>query len=241
MSYIITIANIKGGSGKSTISMNLCTGLMEQSYRVLCIDTDFPQYSLSRYIGNRTDTGLHIECMSASDIATLNNIIEDKKEFYDFIIIDTPGALTEMTKHTHTLSNIIITPLNDSMLDLDLLMEVKNNMMTSNLGAYGSFMWELKKQRSLQGQITHWIVLRNRLSVLFNKNKEKMFGFLKKLSKNMGFTLLDGITERVVYKNHFDSGLTVFDMDSTHLTSSQLMARQEMRVIVNHVIECSEE
>lgn len=233
---IITIANLKGGSGKSTVSMNLAAGLLKNGHSVLCIDADAPQFSLFNYISNRNEDLLQMECVVAEDIVAIKQIIDSKKIYYEFILIDTSGSLSELNKEIHKLSDMLVTPLNDSMLDLDLIMKVSK---TSQLGAYGQFIWDLKKQRSMNGQSFDWIVVRNRMSSLYNKNKERMELSLKKIAKIMGFELLPGIIERVAYKNSFDTGMTVFDLDSKTLTNSQLMARQEMRLLVKTVINLS--
>lgn len=254
---IILIANLKGGSGKSTIAANMAVGLQKEGKDVFCIDIDSPQYSLSNYLNNRPDHLTHIEhttldtnLTQSEQIATL---LEEKSKYYDFIIIDTPGNLNALNQSLYVHADVLLMPLNDSLMDLDLIMKVMSadssanvdgvskvsSNTSSTLGAYGQFIWDLKKQKAMSGidKKLEWFVLRTRMAALFNKNKQRMENELKKLSKLLGFKLLPGILERVVYKNFFDQGITVFDLDLRSLTPSQAMARQEMRVLVHAVLD----
>jgi len=232
---IIGVANIKGGSGKSTTSMNLAAGLVTAGHPVFCVDCDDPQYTLKRYITNRTDDLAALECASIKTIEGLERIIDAKKDFCEYIIIDTPGSLNELNSKLHSMLDLLITPMNDSLLDLDLIVRVVDNK--SVLGPYGQFIWDIKKDFAMKGKKFNWIIFRNRLSSLYNKNKAKIDDSLRKASKLLGFELLSGLSERVIYKNAFDAGVTVFDLDQTNLTSSQVMAKHEIRMITRAILD----
>jgi chromosome partitioning protein len=79
-----------------------------------------------------------------------------------------------------------------------------------------------------------WIVLRNRLSPLYSKNKEEIHRILKSLSKRVGFRLLDGFCERVIFRELFIMGTTLLDLSDVgeSLTLSHIAARKELRSLM---------
>lgn len=254
---IIVVANPKGGTGKSTIAMHLLVGLSKQKYKVLGIDLDNPQYSLYSYSENRkryieqnteqstkeTQNIEEVSCISINDIDTLNETISNNQNM-DIIIIDTPGNMNELFAYAHNLMNVLVTPLNDSLFDIDVLVKASVNKngesaqsTGTKLGVYGNFIWEKKKERALGGSSFKWIVLRNRLNALFTKNKERIQSILSGLSKKIGFEISSGIMDRVVYKQAFDKGITVLDLETSKLTSSQLSARQEIRTLIHDILQ----
>jgi chromosome partitioning protein len=98
--------------------------------------------------------------------------------------------------------------------------------------------WDARKRRALRRQRpTEWFVMRNRLSVLDARNKREMERLLTALAARIGFRLVGGLSERVIYRELFLEGLTLLDLggERSELTLSQVAARQELRRIVVEV------
>ena len=188
--HVIVVGNEKGGSGKSTVSMHLIVSLLRGGLRVGTIDLDARQATLTRYIENRKTYaekhGItlpmpeHYPLLPSGDQPRdeeiLRGIIRDLQTRCDTIVIDTPGSDTYLSRAGHSYADTLITPLNDSFIDLDVLARVDpDTMQIKGYSHYAAMVFEVKKRRAVRdgGQIA-WVVLRNRLSHLTARNKQDM-------------------------------------------------------------------
>jgi chromosome partitioning protein len=133
-----------------------------------------------------------------------------------------------------------VTPLNDSFLDFDVLATLdQTNFGVTGESHYAEMVREARRQRRLvDGQLTDWIVVRNRLSTLSSRNKRLVGDGINELSKRMGFRSVDGFAERVVYREFFPRGLTALDdLDEetlgTRPNMSHVTAREEVITLLN--------
>ncbi|MBM3611153.1 MAG: ATPase [Alphaproteobacteria bacterium] len=256
--YIIVLGNEKGGTGKSTTAMHVMTALLRLGYKVGSIDIDARQGTLSRYIQNRETFAknydidlpmpLHyrlerskadsIKAAEAEDQTAFEKAILTLQDC-DFIVIDTPGHDLYLSRLAHSYADTLITPLNDSFIDLDVLAHLKSDSLElEKPSIYADWVWEQKKHRAVRdrGSID-WIVLRNRLSHIHAHNKEKMEGVLNTLAKRLAFRQVPGFSERVIFRELFLSGLTLLDLQDVGrpLTLSHVAAKQELRNLMNQI------
>lgn len=250
---VITVGNEKGGSGKSTTAMHLVVGLMRSGRRVASIDLDARQKSLTRYLDNRrahaVARGLDLPmpahetlpagAVSAAEIeGGLGEMLERLAADSEIVVVDTPGADSPVNRVAHSFADLLITPLNDSLLDLDVLARVDaGHVRILGPSHYAEMVWEQKMRRAKRdGGSIDWIVMRNRLSSLDARNKRQMAELLEELSRRIGFRTLPGLGERVVYRELFLSGLTMMDLREADggagLSLSHLAARQEVRSLI---------
>src|SRR5437868_11192314 len=253
--YIVVLGNEKGGSGKTTTCMHLIVSLLRLGFTVGSIDIDSRQRSLSRYLENRRQTMLkegvtlpqpqHV-VVQKSPFNIVQEAEEDERERFtkalsrliatnDFVVIDSPGSDTYLARVAHAYADTVITPINDSFVDLDVLATVDGQTMRIvKPSIYSEMVWEQKLQRAKRdGGSIEWIVMRNRLSNIDAKNKRFMTQVTTDLSRRIGFRVAPGFSERVIFREMFLQGLTVLDiMDaggSTSLSMSHIAARQEVR------------
>lgn len=256
--HIIVIGNEKGGCGKTTVAMHLAVGLLRMGFRVGCLDLDHRQQSLARYFANRRSwverTGVQLpmpllgvvkpspaELKSqavAEERATFDTHLREMGQQCDFVVIDCPGSDVPLARHAHTHADTLITPINDSLLDLDLLGQLDPvTWELKRAGIYSGLVWELRQER----RRTHksgidWLVTRSRLSALADRNKRKMAEVLPKMQKVLGFRLAEGFGERVIYRYLFLWGLTVLDLSQSgidmELTKSHQAAREEVTALL---------
>ncbi|MEM6603421.1 MAG: division plane positioning ATPase MipZ [Pseudomonadota bacterium] len=256
--HVIVIGNEKGGSGKTTTAMHINCSLLHLGFEVGIIDLDLRQRSFTRYMENRLswmdrrDVKLlmpryarvrksenpDLSNARAEDIAMTNAAI-DRLSDADFIVIDCPGADSPLSRAAHARADTVITPLNDSFVDFDLLAHVDPDTMEIVApSVYSEMVWESRKNkaRSNGGNID-WIVMRNRQSQVNARNKEKVGGVLNELSQRFGFRLAAGFTERVIYRELFLAGLTLLDLSERgtgmEMSMSHLSARQEVRNLLS--------
>ncbi len=251
---IIVVGNEKGGAGKTTSAMHLIISLLSLGFNVGSVDVDVRQLSLSRYLENRAATmkakGLTLPmpehyAIERSLKPTLAEIKQEEEErlvavframllHKDFIVIDTPGNNSILSQLAHSYADTVITPINDSFVDLDLLATVEpDSLKIVRPGIYSQMVWEQKMQRAKRdrGSID-WVVMRNRLSNTFAHNKRNVALVLDKLSQRIGFRHAPGFSERVIFRELFLQGLTLLDvMDNatTPISLSHVAARQELR------------
>ncbi len=132
---------------------------------------------------------------------------------YDFIVIDTPGSDSYLMRLAHSMADTLVTPINDSFLDFDVLGTVDPaTYSVTGESHYAEMVRDVRrKRRQIDGATTDWIVVRNRLSMIGSRNKQLVADSLKDLSLRLGFRSIDGFAERVVYREFFPRGLTALD------------------------------
>lgn len=253
--HVFVIGNEKGGSGKTTTSMHLMVGLLRLGFRVGSIDIDARQRSLSRYIENRKTTMAKEQVtlpmpshvvVAKSPYNIVQEAEEDERERFtrvlakllatcDFVIIDSPGNDTFLSRLAHSFADTVITPVNDSFVDLDVLAAVDGmTLKVQKPSIYSEMLWEQKLKRAKRdGGSIDWVVMRNRLSNIDARNKRQISRIMEDLAKRLGFRQAPGFSERVIFRELFLLGLTVFDVVETNksgtLSMSHLAARQEVR------------
>lgn len=252
---VIVVGNEKGGAGKSTVSMHLAVALMRMEQRVGIIDLDVRQRTLTRYLENRlrwmqstgsklpmpeiirvdASTERDLDTAEKEETARLNGAIDRLKQVSDFIIIDAPGGDTFLSRLAHTTADTLITPLNDSFVDFDLLGDVNpQTLEVIRPSFYSEMVWNCRKKKAQASRKPiDWVVMRNRVSPLEARNKQKVGEALSNLSKRIGFRLAPGLSERVIYRELFPAGLTLLDLtergSNVAFTMSHVAARQELR------------
>jgi chromosome partitioning protein len=254
VAHIIVVGNEKGGSGKSTTCMHVGTALVRMGHRVGALDLDLRQRSFGRYVENRNAfmarEGLTLPSIDYRDLPEADGATLDPGENpfdhrlstavaaleteCDFIIIDCPGSHTRLSQVAHSLADTLITPLNDSFIDFDLLARVDPE--TSKVigpSIYSEMVWNARQLRARAGlKPIDWIVLRNRLGAQQMHNKKKVGAALEQLSKRIGFRVAPGFSERVIFRELFPRGLTLLDLKDVgveNLNMSNIAARQELR------------
>lgn len=244
----IVFANEKGGTGKSTTAVHVAIALAYQGAKVGTIDLDPRQRTLHRYLENRAETerrrgielpGARFEVFNGSTIEELEALIAEVGEGMDFVIFDTPGRDDEFARHAATGADTLVTPLNDSFVDFDLIGQVDaETFKVRRLSFYAELIWEARKRRAMatikdQKREMDWVVVRNRVHHIEARNQKRIDQALTELSKRVGFRIANGLSERVIYRELFPSGLTLLDKGHLgELGTSHLVARQEMRALL---------
>lgn len=250
MAHIIVVGNEKGGSGKSTTSMHVATALARMGHRVGALDLDVRQRSFGRYLENR----MHFTASEDLDLPTprlgrlepetdgidpLSRAIEALEPDCDFILLDCPGSHTRLSQMAHTLADTLITPMNDSFIDFDLLARMSPDGKVLGPSIYAEMVWSARQMRGQAGAgPIDWLVLRNRLGTQAMHNKRKVGGALETLSRRIGFRVAPGFSERVIFRELFPRGLTLLDLKdigTEQLSMSNIAARQELRDLIQEL------
>jgi chromosome partitioning protein len=254
---VIVVGNEKGGAGKSTVALHMATALMHAGARVAVLDLDLRQQSLNRFFSNRrawlassgaklpepmTPAGPAAEILVRAPVneqaARFADVMGQALAMADFVMIDTPGADTVLSRRAHQSADLIITPLNDSFVDFDMLGVVDPvTLDLKKASLYSEAVWEARKIRAaVTRRMVDWVVLRNRLGGADPRNRRRLDERVQALSRRVGFRVGPGLRDRVIYRELFPFGLTIADLSAgvrpIPVSLAHVAARQELRALM---------
>ena len=243
--HFIVFANEKGGTGKSTTAVHTAVALAASGHRVAALDLDSRQRTLTRYLENRDATMRRLEIdLPQARYEVLENASEDALDEAlarlssdaDVIVVDTPGRDDPVARAAILKADTLVTPMNDSFVDLDLIGQVHpENFKIPKPSFYAELIWNSRTQRAkVTGKSVDWVVLRNRLQHIESHNLKRVGAALDELARRVGFRVIPGLGERVIYREHVPKGLTVLDLQQLgEVGIAHITARQELREMVS--------
>jgi chromosome partitioning protein len=221
--HVITFANEKGGVGKSTQAFHCAVTLAHRGMKVLVVDCDRRQQSLHRFLEARDGTAraLKVALPRPSHVvlekqsgALLTQEIERLGRGCDFVLIDLAGQDSPTARRAIALADTVVTPVNCSPTDLDALGRV--NPITHRFqqaGPFAEIVAALRAERMARGQPGFdWVVAKNRVRNCERRMIAAVDANLATISRHLGFRLIEGLTERVAYRELLSFGLTQFDL-----------------------------
>ena len=178
---VIVVGNEKGGSGKSTVAMHIAVALVKAGQRSppsisIPAEKFHPLHREPATWGERIERELdgprHL-CLDAAAGSESRNMrafvdaVDRLAQDYSFIVIDTPGHDGSLSRLAHSMADTLITPLNDSFVDFDVLGTVDpETFAVSNVSHYAKMVQEMRRYREQHdGGAIDWVVMRNRLSM----------------------------------------------------------------------------
>jgi chromosome partitioning protein len=258
--HVIVVGNEKGGAGKSTLSIHIAVALMKSGHKVACIDLDTRQQTMTRFFENRASWSKHaswpielprhcamgrgehndVRANEAEEFAAFAQAISDVEHDYEFVIIDTPASDSYLMRLAHSLADTLVSPLNDSYIDIDVFSRVHHDRERRGAVAqYADLVLQARrKRRIVDNGVIDWVMVRNRIASLATNNAKQIAISLGRLSRELGFRVADGLHDRVIFRELFPIGLTALDpieegASNGALTSSQMSARREIEDLVS--------
>lgn len=250
--HVIVVGNEKGGAGKTTVCMHIKAALQAAGKSVGTIDLDLRQRSLTRYMENRATligrrdlmlaehvaldlaTGGDLEARQEEEADAFVQALGRLRARHDFVIIDCPGNDSYLSRLAHASADTLVTPMNESFVDLDLLARINpETLAVESPSIYAEMVWSCRQARArAHGTPIDWVVLRNRTSHIHAKNRKRIEDILGQLAQRLSFREVDGLSERVVFREMFPAGLTLLDLTDEEagqsLTMSHVAARAEV-------------
>ena len=242
--HFIVFANEKGGTGKSTTAVHTAVALAATGHNVAALDLDSRQRTMTRYLENRDATmrrlNAHLPQASYNVLEdqsheALDGAIRELGETADVIVIDTPGRDDPIARAAILKADTLVTPMNDSFVDLDLIGQVHpENYKITRPSFYAELIWNSRTQRAKNtGKSVDWVVLRNRLQHIESHNLRRVGAALDELARRVGFRVIPGLGERVIYRELFPKGLTLLDIKQIgEVGLGHITARQELREMI---------
>jgi chromosome partitioning protein len=254
--HVIVFGNEKGGTGKTTTAMHIAVALLRLGYSVSAIDLDSRQRTFARYIENRKEFAARTRHelplpdvqvierakpsadTAAEEAARLADALVRARETAEFVVIDTPGNDTNLSRLGHAAADTLVTPMNDSFLDFDLLAKLDLELEIKSPSLYSEFVWDCRKRRLIASRANiDWVVMRNRVSSVEARNKRKVATAMERAASRIGCRVAPGFSERVIFRELFPLGLTMLDLPvpglAMPLTMSHIAARQEVRELLS--------
>ena len=243
--HFIIFANEKGGTGKSTTAVHTAIALAASGHRVAALDLDSRQRTMARYLENRDAT---IERLEADLPRAAFEVLEDHSESgldaaisrlaadADVIVVDTPGRDDPVSRAAILRADTLVTPMNDSFVDLDLIGQVDpDSFKVTRPSFYSELIWNSRTERAKStGKSVDWVVLRNRLQHVDSHNLRRVGAALDELARRVGFRVIPGLGERVIYRELFPKGLTLLDLQQLgEVGMGHITARQELREMIS--------
>ncbi len=257
--HVIVVGNEKGGAGKSTLSIHLAVALMKSGHKVACIDLDTRQQTLSRFFENRASWSKHaswpielprhcamgrgesddVRANEAQEFAAFAQAISDVEHDFEFVVIDTPASDSYLMRLAHSLADTLVSPLNDSYIDVDVFSRVHHDReRRGGVAHYADLVLQARrKRRIVDNGVIDWVMVRNRMASLSTNNAKQIAVSLGRLSRELGFRVADGLHDRVIFRELFPIGLTALDpieegAINGSLTASQISARREIEQLL---------
>lgn len=232
---LIVVGNEKGGVSKSTTNMHLCVALLKRGVSVGVIDLDPRQRSLMRYVEQRRafadargaalelpetaefklDVHQNIAIRDAHNLGRFRDAVATLFESCRVVLVDCPGANVYLARVAHMLADILVTPVGASLMDFDLLAKYDAQTQTySGMSHYAKSVWEARSLRAARNMPNaEWHVILNRFSPDTAPESHRVLPHLRVLSEKLSFTTSLGLAERPIYRDLFEHGLTVLDLD----------------------------
>lgn len=266
---VLVFGNEKGGVGKTTCAINLIAVLLEEGKKIATIDIDCRQSSLTSYLENRKNYNqhnpdnqvlmpfLHFHIKESTQKDSKAKQEEEQENFLkslelacresDYVIIDTPGNVTHLNELAHSKANKILTPITDSFLDFDVLAKVNpQNFNISSPSVYSNMVWQQKIKRAAasKGESKYnasieWLIIKNRTSSFNSINEKTINNILEKARMKLGFKIISGFSDRVIFRELILEGLSLMDLKRANykkkFTTSHLLAREELRNFINSI------
>src|SRR5947199_7693105 len=242
--HFIVFANEKGGTGKSTTAVHTAIALAASGHRVAALDLDARQRTMTRYLENRDATMRRLEkelpraayeVLEDHSEGGLAAAVERLSAQADAIVVDTPGRDDEVARLAILKADTLVTPMNDSFVDLDLIGQVHpENYKITKPSFYAELIWNSRTQRAKQsGKSVDWVVLRNRLQHIESHNLRRVGAAMDELARRVGFRVIPGLGERVIYREPLPKGLTLLDLPQLgEVGIAHITARQELREMI---------
>jgi chromosome partitioning protein len=257
--HVIVVGNEKGGAGKSTLSIHLSVALLKAGRRVATIDLDTRQRTLTRFFENRRSWSANanwpielpfhfaldrgesddVRQNEATEFALFADAIGAVEHDYEYVVIDTPASDSYLMRLAHSLADTLISPLNDSFIDVDVFSRVSHDRTRRGAVAhYADLVLEARRKRRLvDNGVIDWVMARNRMASLASNNAKQIAVSIARIGADLQFRVVEGLHDRVIFRELFPIGLTALDAieagaDNRALTASQQAARREIETLL---------
>lgn len=213
---IILIGGKKGGSGKSTITMNLASELARQKKDVMIVDTD-RQSSTAEWATERIRNKSTLpEIFCVQKYNEIHTTLLDLNKRYEYVLVDTAGRDAPELRSAMIVANKLLIPVRPSQLDLNTIPDMQKIIQESKLVN--------------PNLLTLAVLSMAPTNPIINEAKEAQ----EFLAEFPSITLLKTIVrDRKIYRDAVSEGLGVVEIDKTN--ESARKAKKEIQDLVKEI------
>lgn len=245
----IAIGSFKGGTGKTTIAAILGTALALRGYNTRIIELETSTKPLARFEACRDFSELaraavvdHRLTGGTPDVkdwqASFRQEASDaQRAGVDILIIDTGSVWRPEVIAAHLMADLIITTVTESPIDLYQFMPGEGPNMQS-VHPYSELIGLVRRNaEKLQRTNFEWALCINRRSHLRTRVGDSVHTRLSKFARSANVSLIDGLVDRVAYRNMMETGFTPLDeVSGEPVKKSYLAARTEINRLTGWVL-----
>lgn len=217
---IVSITNLKGGVGKSTLTQNLAVALSKKGINLCIADTDFEQKTSVKWSGVRSQMGEELNEIPVFLInpdSISDQVLNKLGKNYDLVLIDGTPALTELTTRIIIISDVVITPILASATDVWALDTFLNRYREAKI-----------TKESMGGNVELAVVL-NKFNSRINLDRD-----IGEAVNDLGIRVLETqLSTRVAYKEATVQGLGVVEMGDRKAKKEIEKLTEEIEKLMN--------
>jgi chromosome partitioning protein len=216
----ISVANPKGGAGKTTLTLVLASELARSGASVTVIDAD-PNAIIAGWGCKRTDRGISLpfEIVAGPKESELVKLIDRYTVSHDFVLIDLEGTASRMTSRALARSHLVLIPFNLSPIDAEL---------AANAVAL------IQEEAEALGRSIPFRLVRSRdNAAIETKTAKRIVSAITEAELPL---LSAGLVERAAYRDIFDFSSTLEELDEGR-TSGLVAARRNALDVARAVVE----
>ncbi len=240
---IVCFFGLKGGVGKTSLAAAAATAAQEAGFATAVLDLDGSGTGLDAFVARRREAGLIAPRSITPPTRSFLNAANSRRATEemdaaveraldagaDCLVVDTSSGRDALWMNAAAIlaSNVLVTPVTDSPIDLQMLL---------GRGAAQSVADFVEAAAGYRGrQSLRWIVARNRRGHLHTRLSDRIGADLNEAADRIGFEIVEGLRERVGYREMFEDGWSPLDPPRTNqaLGMSVLSARSEMRMLLS--------
>ncbi len=208
---VISVTNMKGGVGKSTITQNLAVCFAHKGYKVCIVDTDYELQTSTKWAAERPDDLPLVPTFAVRNDELSKRVVPLKKEF-DIVLIDGTPALFELSTRAIILSDVVILPILPSIADIWTLEKFMSGYEEAR-----------SAKESMGATVTAYVVL-NKFNDNLNLDKEAV-----EVLKGFDIPVLNAtLATRIAYREVMPQGRGVIEYKDKK-------AKDEMETLANEI------
>jgi chromosome partitioning protein len=221
---VISFANPKGGSGKTTLAMVLALELSNQGVPVGVIDAD-PNAIIAKWATRRREEGkpLPFEVVERPREADMVSTITEMSKVLQFVLVDLEGTASRMMSRAFSRSNLVLVPLNPSPVDAGLAAEAVRLVN--------------EESETLQREIPYRLVYSRNNAAIATKSFKRISSAIAAADLP---TLSAGLVERAAYRDIFDFARTLEELTPAE-TSGLGQAKENAFAVAQAVVDVLKE
>jgi chromosome partitioning protein len=246
---IITIGSFKGGTGKTTLAAMLGTSFTLRGVKTRVLELDTTTKTLARFEACREFADIERASVEEARVSGGAPDLKDwqsnfnmlartaESEGYEALIIDTGSVWKPEVIAAHLAADLVLTTVTESPIDLYQFMPGEGPTMQA-VRPYSELISLVRRNAEKMNKPNFdWMLCINRRSHLRTRIGDSVYNRLSDFTRDADIGLIDGLVDRVGYRNMMETGITPLDdIAGTPVQKSLLAARTEINRLTGKLL-----